>query len=387
MDDWLSAGLVCLLHCNPLMEYILSGRAQADINVENPLGSKGEIMTAFVQLARRYWSGREKVVDPSALKNVLERIWPQYEGDVGHDCSDFLCFLLESGLMEDVNQTSKRPVYEGVDPKLPESEAAEKSWKQHMARSDSYVSELFTGLYRVKSWCTACDGIDGFASVLSMLWQAKSDCTACNGVTSFDPMMWLSLDCAGHFMLSDVIGGMKEPHSEIERFFPSCTHPHDHLFSSDVWRLPKILFIQKKPCSRAIIEIDYPLVLDLTHVLAGPREVEPVYDLYAVVCCDKGCYYTYSFNINEKSWFRFGDEGVKQVASEGVISRNAYLLFYQRRDVANPRHLRLCGLPGCSAYKTGMGKCGKCKLVYYCTEDHQLSHWPEHKKECGSAKK
>ena len=49
MDDWLSAGLVCLLHCNPLMEYILSGRAQADINVENPLGSKGEIMTAFVQ--------------------------------------------------------------------------------------------------------------------------------------------------------------------------------------------------------------------------------------------------------------------------------------------------------------------------------------------------
>ena len=39
-----------------------------------------------------------------------------------------------------------------------------------------------------------------------------------------------------------------------------------------------------------------------------------------------------------------------------------------------------CGLPSCEA--TGTKRCTACKVVYYCSQAHQRSHWKVHKVEC-----
>src|SRR6056300_1680512 len=43
--------------------------------------------------------------------------------------------------------------------------------------------------------------------------------------------------------------------------------------------------------------------------------------------------------------------------------------------LANPKICGACNKPGCSL------KC-PCKLVFYCGEECQRSHWPTHKKDC-----
>ena len=50
--------------------------------------------------------------------------------------------------------------------------------------------------------------------------------------------------------------------------------------------------------------------------------------------------------------------------------------------------VRVCAYPGCNIDGKGlfckMLKCGRCRNVYYCHEDHQKQHWKEHKQTCES---
>jgi hypothetical protein len=47
---------------------------------------------------------------------------------------------------------------------------------------------------------------------------------------------------------------------------------------------------------------------------------------------------------------------------------------------------RHCAQPGCSVSGEGLynipKKCGRCRAVYYCCKDHQIEHWPEHRRTC-----
>jgi hypothetical protein len=47
---------------------------------------------------------------------------------------------------------------------------------------------------------------------------------------------------------------------------------------------------------------------------------------------------------------------------------------------------RRCAKPGCPVSGEGlynnMKKCGRCKAVYYCSKEHQVRHWPKHRRSC-----
>jgi hypothetical protein len=47
---------------------------------------------------------------------------------------------------------------------------------------------------------------------------------------------------------------------------------------------------------------------------------------------------------------------------------------------------RHCAQPGCSVSGEGLynspKKCARCRAVYYCCKDHQVEHWPEHRRTC-----
>lgn len=49
---------------------------------------------------------------------------------------------------------------------------------------------------------------------------------------------------------------------------------------------------------------------------------------------------------------------------------------------------RRCELEGCDGGGSGaLSRCGRCKMVLYCSAAHQASDWPRHKVECGHLKK
>jgi len=113
----------------------------------------------------------------------------------------------------------------------------------------------------------------------------------------------------------------------------------------DLWRLPKILIIQLKrfQYTRAYRDkidtyVDYPLEnLDLSRwTLCKDQKKNAAYDLYAVSCHGGGLggghYWAYAKNLLDKNWYNLNDSSVGKMSVDRVKTRDAYLLFYVRRD-------------------------------------------------------
>ncbi len=52
---FMNSTLQCLAHTPPLRQYLLSGKYESDLNVENPLGTGGELAREFASLMREMW--------------------------------------------------------------------------------------------------------------------------------------------------------------------------------------------------------------------------------------------------------------------------------------------------------------------------------------------
>ncbi len=153
---FMNSGLQCLSNTGPLCELMVSGKCDAQINRTNALGTKGELTTEFSELLQDMWSGRMSSVAPRDFKWKLERFAPQFSGWQQHDSHELLAFLLD-GLHEDLNRVTKKPYFETNEFEgMPEAEAAAKSWAQHIARNDSFITDNCHGLLRSEVNCNVC---------------------------------------------------------------------------------------------------------------------------------------------------------------------------------------------------------------------------------------
>ena len=85
-------------------------------------------------------------------------------------------------------------------------------------------------------------------------------------------------------------------------------------------------------------DVIYPIKgLDMSKYMKPKPEESHLYDLYGVLCHEgsigKGHYY--SFVKNKQGWLWFNDQVVTEVREdfEVLVSPQAYILFYQRRDL------------------------------------------------------
>eukprot|EP01124_Arcella_intermedia_P025056 TRINITY_DN4398_c0_g1_i1.p1 TRINITY_DN4398_c0_g1~~TRINITY_DN4398_c0_g1_i1.p1 ORF type:complete len:1098 (+),score=233.90 TRINITY_DN4398_c0_g1_i1:166-3459(+) len=116
----------------------------------------------------------------------------------------------------------------------------------------------------------------------------------------------------------------------------------------DIWSCPPILIIHLKRFSyrsgrfqiREKLDhlIEFPLEgLDLSEFIIGPKEVPPIYDLYAVSnhmgTMTGGHYTAYGRHRDNNKWYRFDDSNVSEVSPGVVQSSYAYVLFYKRKDL------------------------------------------------------
>ncbi|XP_012569950.1 ubiquitin carboxyl-terminal hydrolase 10-like isoform X2 [Cicer arietinum] len=167
---FMNSAIQCLVHTPPLVEFFLQDYTD-EINMDNPLGMRGELALAFGDLLRKLWSSGRTAIAPRAFKGKLARFAPQFSGYNQHDSQELLAFLLD-GLHEDLNRVKQKPYIEMKDSDgRPDEEVAYECWKNHMARNDSLIVDECQGQYKSTLVCPECGKIS----------------------ITFDPFMYLSL--------------------------------------------------------------------------------------------------------------------------------------------------------------------------------------------------
>lgn len=180
---FMNSTLQCLAHTEPLRKYFVTGEYKNDLNLENPLGTGGELATQFAELLSEMFgisasSTYNNVVYPRSFKYCLGKHAEQFVGYDQHDSQELATYLLDA-LHEDTNRVTKKPYVE--KPEQGENEAddiaAEKAWNLHLKREDSKVLENFMGQVKSRVQCPE---------------------PGCGRVSiTFDPFMYLSVPIPG----------------------------------------------------------------------------------------------------------------------------------------------------------------------------------------------
>ena len=187
-----------------------------------------------------------------------------------------------------------------------------------------YIAADFTSKWR-KRYCD-----DREQSLCHKIVAAKS-------LTS-KAMINLS-DCMNQFTTTEKLG------ADDPWFCPRCKKHQEATKKFDLWDLPKVLIIHLKRFSYSRFWRDkldalvgFPIQgLDMSsYVINSSASQEKLYDLVAVANhyggLGGGHYTAYGKNRETRQWHYFDDSNVSNATEENVVSKGAYVLFYQRRE-------------------------------------------------------
>ena len=160
---YMNSALQCVRSVEELTKYFLTGCAERELNIENPLGNHGEVAVAYHRLLEEIY--KEPVptsVAPRYFKTTIGKYAPSFSGYGQQDSQEFLGFLLD-GLQEDLSRVRKKPYIEKPDStdemvNNPEAirEMAAQVWDITKKRDDSVIADLFTGMYKSTLVCPFC---------------------------------------------------------------------------------------------------------------------------------------------------------------------------------------------------------------------------------------
>lgn len=334
---FLNSTLQCLNHIEPITQYFLQNKYAEEINRMNPLGSGGNVATAYGSLIKKIWSGEYSVLAPRLLKQTVAKFAPQFDNCYQHDSQEFCQFLMD-GLHEDLNRVKSKPYVEELEGfGMDDSHTAIESWRKHLLRHDSIIVDHCQGMHRSHLTCPHCGResikFDVFSSISLPLVTSKRQAT---------------------IKLEDCIEKFMEGEQLDERnawYCPSCRKHVCALKMIALWSVPDILILHLKrftfdTCmtsgnmlrSKIDAKVEFPIDgLDLTKNILGPIDPEapPIYKLFGVSehvgpTANSGHYTATVRNSINGQWYRCNDSHVGLTSGEASITGGAYLLFYQR---------------------------------------------------------
>ena len=164
---YMNLALQCLLHMPEINSYFYYDVFEKELNKFNPLGYNGEVAKAFGSLLHKlfplpFQNYTGNSVLPRDFKYTVGHFLSLFQGYQQQDSQEFLSWLLDA-LHEDLNRIYEKPYCE--KPELLDEEVndtiairrlADVCWKQHKARNDLVITDLFTGLYQLTLVCPTC---------------------------------------------------------------------------------------------------------------------------------------------------------------------------------------------------------------------------------------
>ncbi|PKU35923.1 ubiquitin carboxyl-terminal hydrolase hypothetical protein [Limosa lapponica baueri] len=127
-------------------------------------------------------------------------------------------------------------------------------------------------------------------------------------------------------------------------YCPNCKKHQQATKKFDLWSLPRILVVHLKRFSysrywrdKLDTVVEFPIRgLNMSEFVCDPRAGSYVYDLIAVSnhygAMGVGHYTAYAKNKVNGNWYYFDDSSVSLASEDQIVTKAAYVLFYQRRN-------------------------------------------------------
>ncbi|GMM51538.1 ubiquitin-specific protease [Starmerella bacillaris] len=327
------------------------------INYNSKLGYKGRFAQEFANLVKAMLQPDTKFIAALGIKNLSGELRPDsFAGYEQQDCQEFLTFMLDS-LHEDLNVNGHKAKGQELEPEEEERReqlsirvAAAIEWERYLTGDTSLIVDLFQGQYLSRLQCLSCHKTSTTYNAFSSLSLPIVGNKLLGGHATLK-------GCFDEFVKPEILDG------DNAWFCPNCKHKRKASKTLRISRLPPVLIIHLKRFKRSKnigmnkleTPVDYPLRnLDLTKYWPQQKQHEfsqkeanllshlpnrgqnpPfIYDLRAVTLHHgslKGGHYTAIAEKPGMGWFLFDDSIVTPVKEQAAISKNAYVLVYQRR--------------------------------------------------------
>lgn len=141
-------------------------------------------------------------------------------------------------------------------------------------------------------------------------------------------------------------------------YCPTCKKHQQATKKFDLWSLPKILVVHLKRFSynrywrdKLDTVVEFPVrALNMSEFVCDRAARPYVYDLIAVSnhygAMGVGHYTAYAKNRLNGKWYYFDDSSVSLASEDQIVTKAAYVLFYQRRDDECPSTSSPASFPG-----------------------------------------
>uniref|UniRef100_A0A4W3HGW8 Ubiquitin carboxyl-terminal hydrolase n=1 Tax=Callorhinchus milii TaxID=7868 RepID=A0A4W3HGW8_CALMI len=130
-------------------------------------------------------------------------------------------------------------------------------------------------------------------------------------------------------------------------YCPNCKQHQQATKKLDLWSLPPVLVVHLKRFSysrywrdKLDTLVDFPIsALDMSEFLINPNAGPCEYNLIAVSNhyggMGGGHYTAFAKNKDDDKWYYFDDTSVSPATEDQIVSKAAYVLFYQRQDTVS----------------------------------------------------
>ncbi|KAK7685732.1 hypothetical protein QCA50_011077 [Cerrena zonata] len=158
---YMNSTIQCLSATAPFATFFKDGTWQREVNVFNPMGTKGRLAEAFARILREMSTSEMQTLTPIPFRRSICQYASQFQGTEQHDSQEFLQFLLD-GLHEDLNRVTQKPPMNMTPEReaeletLPTQIASEQEWQNYLTRNRSLVVDLFQGQFRNQLQCLTC---------------------------------------------------------------------------------------------------------------------------------------------------------------------------------------------------------------------------------------
>ncbi|CAD8163336.1 unnamed protein product [Paramecium pentaurelia] len=156
---FMNSGTQCISNSYPLVEYFLKNLYFNEINMDNPLGTQGQLVKKVGSLIKKIWCGDKQTITPTNYKKAVGQFQPMFKGYHQHDSSELMTFVLD-GIHEDLNRVKNKPYVETKDyDGRSDFIIAKESWLNHLARNQSIIVDLMHGQYKSTLKCPTCQEV------------------------------------------------------------------------------------------------------------------------------------------------------------------------------------------------------------------------------------